>query len=170
MQTGSENLSNQLEEPDDYKQDSDDTVKQYLSKEVPDLDFDNGVKPNVVEIMSESFADFRAFSDKLAELGYTDLDSYYSGLDRAASMGTEGTLIVPTYASYTVRTEFELLFGLPVKSLNDPNMPQRMLLTRQQPLCRLTIRAGVIPRRMSIRSRAAFTAVSGSMDSSILTP
>lgn len=32
MQTGSENLSNQLEEPDDYKQDSDDTVKQYLSK------------------------------------------------------------------------------------------------------------------------------------------
>ena len=121
MQTGSENLSNQLEEPDDYKQDSDDTVKQYLSKEVPDLDFDNGVKPNVVEIMSESFADFRAFSDKLAELGYTDLDSYYSGLDRAASMGTEGTLIVPTYASYTVRTEFELLFGLPVKSLNDPN-------------------------------------------------
>ena len=103
MQTGSENLSNQLEEPDDYKQDSDDTVKQYLSKEVPDLDFDNGVKPNVVEIMSESFADFRAFSDKLAELGYTDLDSYYSGLDRAASMGTEGTLIVPTYASYTVR-------------------------------------------------------------------
>ena len=48
-------------------------------------------------------------------------------------MGTEGTLIVPTYASYTVRTEFELLFGLPVKSLNDPNMPQRMMLERQQP-------------------------------------
>lgn len=133
MQTGSESLSNQLEEPEDYKEDSSDTVKQYLATEVPDLDFDDGVKPNVVEIMSESFADFRAFSDKLSELGYTNLDPYYAGLDRAASMGTEGTLIVPTYASYTVRTEFELLFGLPVKSLNDPNMPQRMMLERQQP-------------------------------------
>ena len=133
MQTGSENLSNQLEEPEDYKEDSSDTVKQYLATEVPDLDFDDGVKPNVVEIMSESFADFRAFSDKLSELGYTNLDPYYAGLDKAASMGTEGTLIVPTYASYTVRTEFELLFGLPVKSLNDPNMPQRMMLERQQP-------------------------------------
>lgn len=133
MQTGSENLSNQLEEPEDYKEDSGDTVKQYLATEVPDLDFDDGVKPNIVEIMSESFADFRAFSDKLSELGYTNLDPYYAGLDKAASMGTEGTLIVPTYASYTVRTEFELLFGLPVKSLNDPNMPQRMMLERQQP-------------------------------------
>ena len=74
MQTGSENLSNQLEEPEDYKEDSGDTVKQYLATEVPDLDFDDGVKPNIVEIMSESFADFRAFSDKLSELGYTNLD------------------------------------------------------------------------------------------------
>lgn len=133
MQTGSENLSNQLEEPEAYEANSNDTVKPYLAEEVPDLEFKNGVKPNVVEIMSESFADFRVFADELAELGYTDLDSYYAGLDEAASEGAEGTLIVPTYASYTVRTEFELLFGLPVKSLNDPNMPQRILLERQQP-------------------------------------
>lgn len=133
MQTGSENLSNKLEEPEEYQEDSSDLVDQYLAKEVPDLDFDSGIKPNVIEIMSESFADFRAFSDELEELGYTDLDQYYAGLDEAASEGTEGTLIVPTYASYTVRTEFELLFGLPVKSINDPNMPQRMLLERQQP-------------------------------------
>lgn len=133
MQTGSENLSNQLEEPSDYKKDSDGTVEQYLAEEVPESNFEEEVHPNVIEIMSESFADFRAFSKELSELGYTDLDQYYAGLDRAADMGYEGTLIVPTYASYTVRTEFELLFGLPVKSLNDPNMPQRMLLTRQQP-------------------------------------
>ncbi|MGN1402770.1 MAG: LTA synthase family protein [Ruminococcus sp.] len=133
MQTGSENLSNKLEEPEEYQEDSSDLVHQYLAEEVPDLDFDGGVKPNVIEIMSESFADFRAFSDELEELGYTDLDQYYAGLDEAASEGHEGTLIVPTYASYTVRTEFELLFGLPVKSINDPNMPQRMLLERQQP-------------------------------------
>lgn len=133
MQTGSENLSNKLEEPEEYQEDSSDLIDQYLAEEVPDLDFDGGVKPNVIEIMSESFADFRAFSKELEELGYTGLDQYYDGLDEAASEGTEGTLIVPTYASYTVRTEFELLFGLPVKSINDPNMPQRMLLERQQP-------------------------------------
>lgn len=133
MQTGSEDLSNKLEEPEEYQEDSSHLVDQYLAEEVPDLEFDSGVKPNVIEIMSESFADFRAFSDELEELGYTDLDQYYVGLDEAASEGYEGTLIVPTYASYTVRTEFELLFGLPVKSINDPNMPQRMLLERQQP-------------------------------------
>ena len=133
MQTGSENLSNQLEEPEDYKEDSSDTVKQYLATEVPDLDFDDGVKPNVVEIMSESFADFRAFSDKLSELGYTNLDPYYAGLDKAASMGTEGTLIVPTYASYTVRTEFELLFGLPEPPRTAPHPPPRLMLARPQP-------------------------------------
>ncbi len=133
MQTGSENLSNQLEKPLAYGEDSDNTVDQYLAEEVADTDFTDGVKPNVIEIMSESFADFRAFSDQLQDLGYTDLDQYYTGLDEAASEGVDGNMIVPTYASYTVRTEFELLFGLPVKSLNDPNMPQRMLLTRQQP-------------------------------------
>lgn len=133
MQTGSENLSNQLEEPEEYAEDSDGTVQQYLAKDVPELSFSDGVKPNVIEIMSESFADFRAFESELNELGYTDLDQYYTGLDEAAAEGTEGTMIVPTYASYTVRTEFEMLFGLPVKSINDPNMPQRMLLERQQP-------------------------------------
>lgn len=133
MQTGSENLSNQLKEPEQYSEDSDSTVSQYLAESVPETDFTNGVKPNVIEIMSESYADFRAFSDELAQLGYTDLQSYYNGFDEAASGGYDGTLIAPTYASYTVRTEFELLFGLPVKSLNDPNMPQRTLLERQQP-------------------------------------
>ncbi len=133
MQTGSENLSNQLEEPENYSEESESGMEEYLAEDVPELSFDDGVKPNVIEIMSESFADFRAFSEDLEELGYTDLDSYYAGLDEAAEEGTSGTFIVPTYASYTVRTEFELLFGLPVKSLNDPNMPQRMLLERQQP-------------------------------------
>lgn len=133
MQTGSENLSNQLDEPADYAENSDNAIRQYLASDVAETNFKNGVKPNVIEIMSESFADFRVFSKELEELGYTGLDSYYAGLDKAASMGTEGKFIVPTYASYTVRTEFEMLFGLPVKSLNDPNMPQRMLLDRQQP-------------------------------------
>ena len=56
-----------------------------------------------------------------------------AGFDKIAAEGYRGQLIVPTFASFTVRTEFELLFGLPVKSLNDPNMPQRMLAERDQP-------------------------------------
>ncbi len=133
MQTGSENLSNQLEEPEGYDENSGSMVNRYLASDVAAMDFANGVKPNVIEIMSESYADFRAFSEELDELGYTGLQSYYDGFDQAAANGFDGTLITPTYASYTVRTEFELLFGLPVKSLNDPNMPQRTLLNRQQP-------------------------------------
>ncbi|MCD7958556.1 MAG: sulfatase-like hydrolase/transferase [Ruminococcus sp.] len=133
MQTGSENLSNQLEEPEDYKEDSDSAVEQYLAEDVEEHDFESSVMPNVIEIMSESFADFRIFEDELEELGYTDLDQYYTEFDEAISEGWSGTMIVPTYASYTVQTEFELLFGLPVKSIGDPNMPQRSLLKREQP-------------------------------------
>lgn len=133
MQTGSENLSNQLEEPEDYEEDSDSAVEQYLAEDVEEHDFESSVMPNVIEIMSESFADFRIFEDELEELGYTDLDQYYTEFDEAISEGWSGTVIVPTYASYTVQTEFELLFGLPVKSIGDPNMPQRSLLKREQP-------------------------------------
>lgn len=133
MQTSSENLSNQLEEPEDYKEDSDSAVEQYLAEDVEEHDFESSVMPNVIEIMSESFADFRIFEDELEELGYTDLDQYYTEFDEAISEGWSGTMIVPTYASYTVQTEFELLFGLPVKSIGDPNMPQRSLLKREQP-------------------------------------
>ncbi len=133
MQTGSENLSNQLEEPEAYAENGSDLISEYLSEPTENDAFADGIKPNVIEIMSESYADFRVFEDELAELGYTDLDQYYTGFDEVISESWSGKMIVPTYASYTVRTEFELLFGLPVKSLNDPNMPQRLLLERNQP-------------------------------------
>lgn len=127
MQTGSENIANRLEEPEAYEENKDSTIAQYLDEVTEQCDFNGGVKPNVIEIMSESYADFRVFD----ELNISE--DVYAGLDEVAAKGVSGTAIAPTYASYTVRTEFELLFGLPVKSLNDPNMPQRMLLERQQP-------------------------------------
>lgn len=127
MQTGSENIANRLEEPEAYEENKDSTIAQYLDEVTEQCDFNGGVKPNVIEIMSESYADFRVFD----ELNISE--NVYAGLDEVAAKGVSGTAIAPTYASYTVRTEFELLFGLPVKSLNDPNMPQRMLLERQQP-------------------------------------
>lgn len=125
-QTASENLANQLKEPENY---NDDTVQAMMDIDVEEqAAFDKG-KPNVIMIMSEALADFRRFDDQL-DLNIGDT---YAGFDAVAAEGYRGTAIVPTYASWTVRTEFELNFGLPVRSLNDPNMPQRILLDRAQP-------------------------------------
>ena len=124
----SENLANRLTEPENY---SDDTVAAMMNVNIDDAEntsFENK-KPNVIMIMSEAYADFRRFEDQL-DLNIGDT---YDGFDSVADQGYKGTAIVPTYASWTVRTEFELNFGLPVRSLNDPNMPQRLLLDRAQP-------------------------------------
>lgn len=138
LQTFTENISNKLEQPQDYTEDTvdeileDDTSSDSTSVQdnidtILTSSENNGIKPNIIQIMSESFADFRVFDELNLN---TDA---YDKIDNIASQGYKGTAIVPTYASFTVKTEFELLFGLPVKSLNDPNMPQRMLLTREQP-------------------------------------
>ena len=123
-QTASESLANKLVEPANYNADKVDELTA-VDADSSDAEFE---EPNVIMIMSESFADFRRFSDKI------DIDSSaYEDFDKACAEGYKGTAIVPTFASYTVRTEFELNLGLPVRSLNDPNMPQRMLLNRAQP-------------------------------------
>lgn len=124
VQTTSENLSNKLVEPADYALN---TVDAYLKDSVEVEASENFVKPNVIMVMSEAFADFRVFD----ELNL-DTDAY-DGFDWVAQQGYKGTAVVPTFASFTVRTEFELNFGLPVRSLKDPNMPQRLLEEREQP-------------------------------------
>lgn len=129
LQTFTENISNKLTKPEDYTQDTVDEILEDTEENNENLTIGDSecIKPNVIQIMSESMADFRVFNElNLNTDAYDDLDSI-------ANEGYLGKAVVPTYASFTVRTEFELLFGLPVKSLNDPNMPQRMLLTREQP-------------------------------------
>mgnify|MGYP003404328605 CR=1 FL=1 len=122
VETASENISNKLKTPENYSQEViDDYLDIPVQAEVSDFK-----SPNVIVVMSEACADFRVFD----ELNL-NTDAYY-GFDKLKDEGYSGKLIVPTFASYTVRTEFELLFGLPVKSLNDPNMPQRMLAERDQ--------------------------------------
>lgn len=128
MQTASENLANKLKTPENY---SEEAIENYLGDEYVETseipEDPNFKKPNVIVVMSEALADFRVFDE--LNIG----DEYYAGFDKVAAEGHRGQLIVPTFASFTVRTEFELLFGLPVRSLNDPNMPQRMLAERDQP-------------------------------------
>ncbi|MBP8594535.1 MAG: sulfatase-like hydrolase/transferase [Ruminococcus sp.] len=125
VETASESYANRLREPDNYTED-------YV-EEITDVkadtseDFNGGKKPNVVVIMSESYADFRVFDELNVD------DKYYEGFDKAVEEGYGGIAITPTYASYTVRSEFELLFGLPVRGLNASNMPQRELADREQP-------------------------------------
>jgi len=125
VETASESYANRITEPENYSQETIDSILQITIDE--QQDFNGGVKPNVIVVMSEAYADFRAF-DKL-----NVNDSHYESFDNAAAAGAGGTAISPTYASWTVRSEFELLFGLPVRAINDPNMPQRDLAEREQP-------------------------------------
>lgn len=125
VETASESFENRIVEPDNY---TEEYIEEIIDEEHIAVDnFNNGLKPNVIVVMSESYADFRVFE----ELGVDD--SYYEGFDKACAEGKSGIAITPTYASYTVRSEFELLFGLPVRGLNTPNMPQRELADREQP-------------------------------------
>lgn len=125
VETASESFENRIVEPENY---TEDYIEEIITEE-PDVsdNFNNGVKPNVIVIMSESYADFRVFPELNVD------DSCYEGFDKACAEGKSGITITPTYASYTVRSEFELLFGLPVRGLNTPNMPQRELADREQP-------------------------------------
>ena len=123
VETATENLNKKLVVPANYNAENIDKIVENKPVE-ENSDF---VKPNVIVIMSEAFTDFRRFP----ELNVPD--EYYKGWDAVAAEGHIGKAVVPTFASFTVRTEFELNFGLPVKSLNDLNMPQRILLNRAQP-------------------------------------
>ena len=125
VQTATESFENRLVVPEGY---SEEYIDEIMNIPVDtEEDFNGGKKPNVIVIMSESYADFRAFDELNVD------DKYYKYFDRAISEGKGGTAITPTYASWTVRSEFELLFGLPVRGINTPNMPQRELADREQP-------------------------------------
>ena len=125
LETASESYANRLVEPEHYTEEFVDDITDLNVANTED--FNGGKKPNVVVIMSESYADFRVFDQLKVD------DKYYEGFDKARKEGYAGVAITPTYASYTVRSEFELLFGLPVRGINAPNMPQRVLADREQP-------------------------------------
>ncbi len=81
----------------------------------------SGLRPNVLFIMSESFADFRRLS------GVPVPEGTYDAFDAVAARSYVGNTVVPTFGGHTVRTEFELMFGLPVRSLNNAPIPHKLL-------------------------------------------
>lgn len=114
LETASEKVGQSLESPRDY---SEEQVRGALTgKEQPASQQE---RPNVIVMMSESFADFRALGGEAA-----DTDAY-DAFDSVAAQSHVIETVVPTFASYTVRTEFELMFGLPVRSLGDSITPQK---------------------------------------------
>ena len=52
-------------------------------------------RPNVVVVMSESFADFRSLTGQVP-------DEIYAPYDRVAAQGYRGECVVPTFRGYTV--------------------------------------------------------------------
>ncbi len=124
-QTTTEYLSRKVKEPEQYDQKAITTMLDNVQANSNTIS-SNFKRPNVIMIMSEAFTDFRKFDE-------LNIDpSIYASFDRIKAKSFSSNAVVPTFGAYTVRTEFELNFGLPCKSLNDPNMPQRLLLSRPQ--------------------------------------
>lgn len=116
-ETTSEKLGNLLTEPENYSPE--------LMSDAVTSQADHSTaaqKPNIIVMMSESFADFR----RLENLHLTT--DAYDAFDAAAAKSKMLEVAVPTYASYTVRTEFELMYGLPVRSLMDTITPQKEIV------------------------------------------
>ena len=113
-----------VQKPEEY---SESVIDSLLSSEdeFPDVRVDAPVRetvmPNVIFIMSESYGDFRRLNT------VKNGDEIYGDLDAVCAEGAFGTNIVPTFGNGTVRTEFELMFGLPVKSLNNAGIPHKLL-------------------------------------------
>jgi len=84
---------------------------------------DSSEKPDIIVVMCEAFCDMREVS------GIEVPDGVYSGFDYVANSPNaySGKAVVPAFCNGTARTEFELLFGLPVKSLNNPFVPHSLL-------------------------------------------
>ena len=82
-----------------------------------------GQLPDIVIWLSESFFDPRI----LNQIENCDLTPYFCRLSEAHP---SGTLVVPTYAGRTVRTEFELLTGVPMRLVDEHPYPYLSLVTK----------------------------------------
>ena len=122
-----EAVTDDVEQPTGY---SSETVEELLEEgsSSTTADISTTEQPNIIVIMSETFADFR-------ELNHTsDLDQYYAPLDRILAQENTYhlTTVVPTFGGGTVKTEFELLMGLPVRSLSDAYIPHQLLDDKEE--------------------------------------
>lgn len=117
-------INSKPERPRDYNEDSVEAIIQgnnIISKDNPP----KSSKINVVTIMSESFADFRDFLSFYSDT-VTVPEGTYNVFDEILEKSTAGTCVVPTFGGGTVKSEFELLFGLPMEAQGNPSVPLSM--------------------------------------------
>ena len=110
-----------LNTPESY---SPEMIDSYLGgfSNVQNKEVKDGVTPNIVMVMSESFADMRLIEGISVPAGVYDGYDFIAGSRNSRS----GMAIVPTFGGGTVKTEFELIFGLPMKSVKNTALPQNL--------------------------------------------
>ncbi|WP_312644265.1 LTA synthase family protein [Hydrogenoanaerobacterium sp.] len=112
----SERITQKLSKPQNYSEDAIEALLPEKS-ESQGGDFQS---PDVILIMSEAYTDFRRFD------GLSVPKDTYSNFDRLSREGYKGKALVPTFGGYTCKTEFELLFGLPVKGIGNEDIPHQL--------------------------------------------
>ncbi|HVT31774.1 MAG TPA: LTA synthase family protein [Rhodanobacteraceae bacterium] len=97
-----------------------DAAKKLLQRYAPAIEkrfaADDGELPDIVVVQSESFFD-------PAKLRGVAKGRYLRGFDRLAAHARSGDLVVPTFGGGTIRTEFEVLTGAPIRSLDGVQYP-----------------------------------------------
>lgn len=73
--------------------------------------------PDIVIVLSESFIDPHVIS------GFSELPDLIPNLRAARLQGASGMMRVPTYGGGTIRTEFEVLTGIPIHALTNLTYP-----------------------------------------------
>ncbi len=82
--------------------------------------------PNIVVVLSESFMDPRVMK------GMAGLEEKIPTVRRLQDAGSGGLMRVPTYGGGTVKTEFEVLTGMPLAAFPGINFPYFTLAARQR--------------------------------------
>jgi phosphoglycerol transferase MdoB-like AlkP superfamily enzyme len=88
---------------------------------------DNDGKPDIVVILSESFFDPTILN------GYAPGTDFMPNLHRLARHGVSGQMHAPTFGGGTIRTEFEVLTGLPLRYFPDIQFPYLQIHEKQIP-------------------------------------
>ncbi|MFC0718477.1 LTA synthase family protein [Luteimonas padinae] len=86
-----------------------------------------GTRPDIVVVLSESFFDPRIMR------GLDDIEDYIPNVRQWIEAGHGGTMSVPAYGGGTIRTEFEILTGLPYRAFPDIGFPYMALDMRATP-------------------------------------
>jgi hypothetical protein len=98
----------------------DDSARRLLQRYTPALEQrfagDDGELPDIIVVQSESFFD----PSKLRGIA---AGRYLRGFARVAAQARSGELVVPTFGGGTIRTEFEVLTGAPLRSLGGVQYP-----------------------------------------------